>query len=295
LRACGFERFAFLGVSGTLWSGKREEGFRRGITSIRGTPAETGAEKVLPSFERSLSWWEGAPERGDRPEAGALESFLGSLAPPTGLFACNDTTGLRATELARELGIAVPESLAVLGVDDEDIVCELASPSLSSIGLDCERIGYRAAVALDAALGGAGLPSGSRIAIAPGEVAERESTRIFVCDDRLASLAATYIRCHALEGIGVPEVLAVVPASRRALETRFRAALGRSLHEEIVRVRLTRAKRLLRDTDLTMDRIAGECGFGALQRFHAAFKEAEGVAPGRWREREAGSRRRALP
>src|SRR5208337_1958366 len=128
---------------------------------------------------------------------------------------CNDTTGLRATELAGRLGLAIPDALAILGVDDEDILCELASPSLSSIMLDCEAIGYRAAGTLDAVLEGGGVPGGSRVAVPPKDVAERESTRIFACGDELVARAVTFIRAHAHEGIDVADVLALVSASRR--------------------------------------------------------------------------------
>jgi LacI family transcriptional regulator len=315
LRSCGFERFAFLGVSGTLWSSAREEGFLRGIPG------------KVPAFRRPLPWWEGAVEAQED-----LAAFLSSLEAPTGLFACNDTAGLRAAELARRLGLAVPENLAILGVDNEDILCELSSPPLSSIMLDCEAIGFRAAQTLaavlegeppstamtgdapssaDGAAGGAagggavgasfgkwsadlaaervpgrgasGPPGGTRIAIAPREVVERESTMIYACSDPLVSKAATFIRSRAHEGIDEGDVLAVVPSSRRALETRFRAAMGRSLHEEIVRVRLTRARRFLRETELTLEEVAAESGFGGLQRFHAAFRAAEGISPGQWR------------
>ncbi|MDA8425028.1 MAG: AraC family transcriptional regulator, partial [Treponema sp.] len=127
-----------------------------------------------------------------------------------------------------------------------------------------------------------------RIAIPPREVVERESTMIYACPDPLVSKAATFIKTRAHEGIDVGDVLAVVPSSRRALETRFRAAMGRSLHEEIVRVRLTRARRLLRETELTLEEVAAESGFGGLQRFHAAFRAAEGVSPGAWRLRARG-------
>jgi LacI family transcriptional regulator len=215
--------------------------------------------------------------------------FLSSLKPPTALFACNDTTGLRATELAGKLGIGVPESLAILGVDNEDILCELASPSLSSIQLDCEAIGFRAAAALDEVLGSAegrgagGMPEGSRIAVPPKEVVERESTRIFACEDELVAKAVTFIRAHAHEGIDVSDLLAVVSSSRRALETRFRREMGRSLHEEILRAKLARAKRLLRETDGTIEEVAEKSGFGSLPRFHEAFKEEEGLSPGEWR------------
>ena len=192
----------------------------------------------------------------------------------------------------------MPESLAILGVDNEDILCELSSPPLSSIMLDCEAIGFRAAQALDADPGGLdggrrrrpGPPGGTRLAIPPREVVERESTMVYACADPLVSKAATFIRSRAHEGIGVSDILAVVSASRRALETRFRKAMGRSLHEEIVRVRLARARRLLlRETELTLEEVAAESGFGGLQRFHAAFLDAEGMSPGEWRRRAGKS------
>jgi LacI family transcriptional regulator len=288
LLGCGFSSFAFLGVSGTLWSDQRKKGFLKGLERLGGGPARGLDGPPLPSFERPLSWWEGR-SGGDE----GLEAFLSSLAQPVALFACNDTTGLRATELAGRLAIAVPEGIAILGVDNEDILCELASPSLSSIMLDCEAIGFRAAAALDAILerGSAGqseggLPEGGRLAVPPKEVVERESTRIFTSEDELVAKAATFIRAHAHEGIDVSDILRVVSASRRSLETRFRAKMGRSLHEEILRAKLARAKRLLRDTKLRIETVAEDSGFGALGRFHAAFKEAEGLSPGEWRRRQ---------
>jgi LacI family transcriptional regulator len=289
LLGCGFARFAFLGVSGTKWSNLRKEGFERALEQHGLESAgDSRHEAAWPAFERSLAWWEGG-----RDDQGELAAFLGGLAAPTALFACNDTTGLRATELAGASGLSVPESLAILGVDNEDILCELASPSLSSIQLDCEAIGYRAAAALDAILEGGpdggpeggGLSEGASIAVPPKEVVERESTRIFACEDALVAKAATFIRAHAHEGIDVSDILSVVSASRRSLEIRFRAAMGRSLHEEIIRVKLARAKRLLRESEATIDRIAEDSGFGNLGRFHTAFREAEGLSPNEWRRR----------
>jgi LacI family transcriptional regulator len=296
LLSCGFARFAFLGVAGTLWSDQRKAGFeaalrdRRG--SLPGAPDPVGAAR-LPSFERSLAWWEGREGRsqglGDK---GPLAAFLSGLEAPLGLFACNDTTGLRATELAQRLGIEVPASLAILGVDNEDIICELASPSLSSVMLDCEAIGYRAAAALDAILelSPEAPAEGARVAVPPKDVVERESTRIFACEDSQVARAVSYIRAHAHEGIDVSDVLGFVSVSRRSLEMRFRRALGLSPHQEIVRARLGRAKRLLRETSYTMERVAEESGFGALQRFHETFKAAEGISPGEWRRRNEAAR-----
>jgi LacI family transcriptional regulator len=289
LLGCGFSRFAFLGVAKTRWSELRKAGFLKALEQ-RGRSEQGAGAAALPSFERPLAWWEGRA-LGTDPQMGALKGFLSGLEAPTALFACNDTTGLRATELAGALGLGVPEALAILGVDNEDILCELAAPSLSSIMLDCEAIGFRAAAALDAMLegdsegGAGGLPEGSRVSVPPKEVVERESTRTFACEDELVARAVTFIRAHAHEGIDVSDVLALVSASRRSLETRFRAAMGRSLHEEIVRAKINRAKRLLRETSHTLDRVADEAGYGALQRFHEAFRKAEGVSPGEWRKK----------
>jgi LacI family transcriptional regulator len=271
LKGCGFERFAFLGVSGTGWSEERLRGFLHGLSA----PA-----RMLPQFTRGLSWWEN-PEESSM----ALADFLSGLTLPSALFACNDTTGLRATELAHRLGIAVPDGLAILGVDNEDILCELASPTLSSIMLDCEAIGFRAGGAIDAVLDGSGPAEGSRISIPPREVAERESTRIFSSPDPVVARAVTFIRARAHEGIDAGDVVRVAAASRRSLETRFRAAMGRTIHEEIARTRLARARRLLKDTTLTVEKVAAGAGFRAVQRFHAAFRRAEGMSPGEWRRR----------
>ena len=233
LLGCGFSRFAFLGVARTRWSDLRRNGFEKALKQRgpKGPKVGTGMERDrVPAFEKPLTWWEG---EGLLLDERALADFLSSLELPTALFACNDTTGLRATELAGRLGMAVPESLAILGVDNEDILCELSAPSLSSIMLDCESIGFRAAAVLDAILEhdtegehAKAAPEGSHISIPPKEVIERESTLTFACEDGLVAKAVSYIRLHSHEGIDVSDVLPVVSASRRSLETRFRSVLG---------------------------------------------------------------------
>lgn len=265
----GFVSLAFLGVAKVAWSKARLEGAAKALGISAGG---------IPAFESSLPWWEdsGADE-------GQLAAFLGRLPKPAAVFACNDTAGLRAVELCARLGIEVPAELAILGVDDEDIVCELASPSLSSVALDCETIGYRAAAVLDAVLEGLGPPEGAAITVAPRDVAERESTLTYASSDPLVSRAAAAIRARAHEGLDVEGLLNLVPSSRRSLEKRFRAATGRTLHEEILAARIARAKRLLGATDLTMDAVASASGFGSLQRFHEAFRRLEGRTPGDYR------------
>ena len=274
LRACGFRRLAFCGVRGAGWSEERKAGF----LEAAGKPRE------VPVFEEgTLGGW----ERLEGP--GALGAWLRALEGPVGIFACNDTAGLKLADQCRELGLAVPEAVAILGVDNEDILCDLSSPSLSSVRLDCERIGWLAAATLDRILGREGrVPDAGPIAplrVPPLEVVERDSTRVFTSDDPVVQGAVRAIRARAADGIRVADVAAAVAVSRRSLEVRFRRALGRTVHEEIRRTRLELARVLLRTGDLTVARVAEECGFATLQRFHAAFLAAEGLTPARYRRR----------
>ena len=268
LLSCGFKRFGFCGVRNTGWSDLRRRGF---------IDAVEGKASYIESFEESLPWW----ERLENSEH--LGDWLTGLSYPIGIFTCNDTAGVKLTELCRKLGIPVPEEVAILGVDNEDILCELSLPSLSSIELDCDRIGLQAAAVLDSILAGDSEEKFAPLLIPPKEVIERESTKIFACDDPIAKQAIQYIRSHATEGINVADILNVVPASRRNLEIRFKSEIGRTLHDEITRVRIDHSKSLLRSTDMTVAYVAGESGFGTLQRFHAIFKTYTGMSPAVYR------------
>jgi LacI family transcriptional regulator len=121
------------------------------------------------------------------------------------------------------------------------------------------------------------------LAVPPRDVVERESTRVYAGDDPLVQDAMRHIRLHGTEPMGIPELLAVIPASRRSLETRFKKATGRTLKQEIVRVRLAHARALLRTSRLTVSDVASRSGFGSAQRFHETFMAAEGVSPGVYR------------
>jgi LacI family transcriptional regulator len=274
LASCGFTRFAYCGVSAVGWAEKRRRGFQA---------ANEAAGGPVPGFEESLPWWE-SPE-----DDGRLRAWVAGLRPPVGLFACNDTAGLKVAEMCRRLGLRVPEEVAILGVDDEDILCELASPSLSSIALDLYSIGYRAAELLDRLLD---RPRGrpQEVLVPPKEIAERESTRVFTCEDSLVERAVRFIRAHAGEALRVGDVVGAVPASRRSLEVRFRRALGRSVHEEIQSAHLGRARALLRTTDARIADVAADSGFGTPQRLYEAFRAAEGCSPAAFRraQRRAG-------
>ncbi len=265
LAGLGRRRFAFCGVSGVGWSRARREAFR-------GTVAVTR----LSVFEQSLRWW----ERLHRSER--LDRWLTRLERPAALFACNDTVGLKTAAACRRLGLAVPADVAILGVDNEDILCELSVPPLSSIALDLERIGWLAAETLAAILdrrpGRA-----AAVVVPPREVVERDSTRATTTGDPLVDQALAVVRGAESSGISVSQILLTVHCSRRTLEKRFQAALGRSIHQEVLRHRVEAARRLLRDTTLPIAAIAADVGFANAQRFYAAFRKVQGATPGAYR------------
>src|SRR6185503_20204950 len=182
-------------------------------------------------------------------------------------------------------GLTVPDEVAVVGVDNDEQLCELSDPPLSSVILDSRRAGYKAAALLDELMSGA--PSVPRDHfIPPLGVAARRSSDAFAVDDPDVAAALRYIRDHACEGIGVAEVLDAIPLSRRVMEYRFKKAIGRSPHEEIDRVRLNRVKDLLRDTDLSLYQIALRVGLHP-EYLSAWFKRSAGVGPSDYR-RECG-------
>lgn len=271
LLSCGFRNLAYCGVEEVAWSKERLAGY---------TEAVTNRAASFSSFEEPLSWWE------DLRLGRRLSEWLRCQPRPLGIFAGNDTAGVKISNLCKSLGISVPEGAAVLGVDNEDILCELSSPTLSSIQLDCRRIGFEAARVLDHILGGKDgrdIPNPVALKIGPGKIIERESTRIFVCEDKLVENAMRYIQSAAVLGIHVRDVVDHVDSSRRTLELRFKRLLGKTVYSAIIETRIGRAKVLLSGSDKTVEAVAGECGFHTVQRFYTMFREFTGMSPGEYR------------
>lgn len=261
----GFESFAFCGVRDVGWSRKRLEGL------LSGTGA---AGEAVPSFEETLPWWETLDAEG------RLGGWIGSLAFPIAVFAANDTIGLKLIRTCRHLGVTVPDSVAVIGVDDEDILCELASPTLSSIRLHTEEIGFTAAAMLDALFSGVARPA----LVPPGALVERESTNTLAWPDPAVNAAMRYLRMNSTRNIGVPDIVEAASVSRRSLEIRFRAATGSTIHDKLIELRLREAARLLKTTDLKVSAVAETAGFSTLQRFYRLFERSFGVTPGGYRK-----------
>lgn len=225
-----------------------------------------------------------APMRGGQEKViRALTRWLRGLPTPIGVFAHNVDTAREVMEACDAIGRRVPDEVAVLGFGGDELTCNLATPPISAIDGGGERIGYRAAEALDR------LMRGERVAlettrIPPLRVVQRRSTDTLAVDDPSLAAALRLIRDTACDGATVDGVLAQVPMSRRMLEHACRKAIGRTPHQEIQRVRVAEAQRLLAQTELPLADVAVRAGFGTPSRLCQVFARAVGRSPVKYRE-----------
>jgi LacI family transcriptional regulator len=187
----------------------------------------------------------------------------------------------------RALGLLVPEQVAVMGGDEDSLLCETCNPPLSGVALTSERIGYEAAALLDRLLHGEARPAEPTL-IEPTRVVVRQSTDTLAITDPDLAQAIAFIRVHAATAIRVSDVLRAVAVSRSWLERRFQESLGRSPAEEIRRVRLDRAKQLLAETEMPVPQVAVAAGFGSREYLAYAFKQVTGLTPREFRHRVRG-------
>ncbi|APZ93376.1 XylR family transcriptional regulator [Fuerstiella marisgermanici] len=267
----GFRNLAYCGDPGFNWSNWRRDKFRLLVESAG------VAANVYDSLSRN------DPKYSWNREKRGLAKWLKDLPRPIGIFACYDIQAQKLLEVCRELDIAVPEQIAVLGVDNDQLLCELSDPPLSSIICNTQRTGFEAAALLDRMMNGEQIDS-APVLVAPQGIQTRQSTDILAIDDPDVATALRFIREHALEGINVADVVRHVPLSRRVLESRFKKILGRSPHEELTRLKLERIKELLTETDLSLSEIARRTGFEHDEYMCVFFRKLEGMPPGQFRQ-----------
>ena len=270
----GFENFAYCGRGEFVWSRDRGAMFEREVRAA-GFRCDVYEESRKPSTDVDS-------------ETDAIAAWVASLPHPVAVFACYDLRGQQVLDAALRAGLAVPEQVAVLGVDNDELLCALSPPPLSSVILNGRRTGWLGAEAL------ARLMAGKKIAgdvhpVPPIGVATRQSTDTLAVADAQLARALRVIRERACEGISVVDILRHAPMARRSLEHRMRETIGRTPNEEILRVKLARARQLLAATDLSLAEVAGRCGFRHTEYLSVAFKREFGIPPGQFRrESEAG-------
>jgi LacI family transcriptional regulator len=297
----GFRHFAYFGAPWMLWSRERESGYRQEIErTFAARAAAAGPGDTQSSFTFASYGAMGGPTvpgafgPSNERRAMAMGAWLKSLPRPLALFAANDLWGHELLQAAREVGLQVPEDVAILGVDNEELLCEIAHPPLSSIRIGGEQIGRLAVTTLDHLLRRKSPPKDIP-RVPPIGVVTRQSTDVLAVDDSDVAVALRHIRQHAIDGLSVKELLDAVPVNRRTLERRFVAVLGHTPLEEIRRVRLERAKTLLQ-TDLPVYEVARRSGFATPEYMATSFLQITGMTPTAYRRQfTPGPRWQQLP
>lgn len=276
LRACGCRAFGFWGQTGANYSEERLAAFRAEL--------KRGAEGAGLAFSV-----EGCVDGAETPAElyGRMRTWLAGQAGPLGVFTVLDSYALLLMRAARELGRRVPEDVAVLGAADEDFLVEFESVPLSSVRLPARRIGHEAARLLDRMMtrgrGRSVKADAAGVRLAGAEIVARRSTDVVYAADEAVGRAVRFIREAAAGNPYVGDVAKAAGLSRTALQTRFRAALGRTVLEEIQRARVGRAQGLLANSELPMSVVAERCGFPNSQRFSVLFRQIAGVSPSAYR------------
>ncbi|MDB5302753.1 MAG: xylR [Phycisphaerales bacterium] len=266
----GFTRFAYCGFSDQAWAVRRKEGF---IARL--------AERAM-NCDVWESPWTGPGAHPWEREQGQIGRWLAGLPRPVGVMACNDMRGQHVLDACQRTGLAVPEEVAVIGVDDDAVLCNLCHPPLSSVVPNAERVGYESAALLEKLMAGGRAPAGPLL-IEPLGVTTRQSSDVLAIDDPVVAATVRFIRERACEGCGMKDVLRHAPLSRSLLERRFRQYLGRSPQAEIRAVQLKRVRQLLAESDLPLEQIAALAGYAHPEYMCVVFKRETGQTPGQYR------------
>lgn len=258
----GFRNIAYCGFSELSWSRGRRE-------ALCDHAHEKGYQVHCYDQPAGCSWDEEIP---------IIASWLKELPKPVAVLACSDDRGENIIEAAKIAGIKIPEEAAVLGIDDDRLICNLSNPTLSSIALNSKKIGYEAADLLYKLIKGDEVMSGQKLLLLPLFVEVRQSTDILAIDDPDVARALGFIRQNAREPIQVQDVVDATGISRRVLENRFRNLLNRSVLQEIRRVRVKVIASMVCDTNLSIKSVAISLGFTSIDHISRYFKREKGMS-----------------
>jgi LacI family transcriptional regulator len=253
----GFTNFAYCGFPDLAWSDIRYKQFDRHLK-------RKGFSGIFKYNKQNIIEW------------------LQMLPKPVCVFACNDDYGVRILQSCKVAGLSVPEEIAVLGVDNDELICGLSRPSLSSIDLGFERSGFDAAKLLNETM--TGKKRNRHIVVEPTEIITRQSTNIFAVDDEQVVKSLIFIRENYQKPIQVRNVVDATVLSRRELEQRFQTKLKRSIKDEIDRLRIESIKRRLINSSDTIYNIANSLTYTDQYHFSRFFRQVTGTSPSQYRQ-----------
>ncbi|HEY5916518.1 MAG TPA: DNA-binding transcriptional regulator [Chryseolinea sp.] len=267
----GFKNFAFYGFNNIVWSRERAEGFEERIQEA----GYSVNHYQLKESKTTDLWYY---------RSSALSDWLKSLPKPIALLSCDDNQGHHITEAARHAGIRIPDEVSVLGVDNDEMICDLSDPALSSIELDTEKGGYEAARLMEKMVKSKVL-SAPDVIVKPTQVVTRQSTDVFASKDKYVVNALKYIHGNLDKNLKVDQVLREVPLSRRSLEKRFMLTTGYPVYEYIYNQRIEKFTQKLLETDMTIFEIALDLGLSDSKNIARQFKQIKGVTPMEYRKK----------
>lgn len=267
----GFRHFAFYGYEDVVWSDERCRGYLSEIKKVL-------PEHTFHSYQRQH------PEELWFYDSQPVVEWLRSLPKPVAIFACDDNQGNKLAEICKMNGLRVPEDISILGVDNDETMCSMTDPPLSSVKLDIERAGYQVAEMVEAIMKAPSVRSYD-IFIHPIGVVERSSSSLMVTDDNMVLEAIKYIHKNIGQSITVSELLETIPLSRRLLEIRFKEVTGKSIHNYITDLRVDRFARQILESDRNIGEIASQYYDVDYNNLCRAFRQKKGVSPKEYRRR----------
>ena len=259
----GFKCFAFCGFDNYDWSNERKLHFCD-------LNSEYGYKTYVYSSpnKRITHEWE--------KEQRHVSEWIKTLPKPVGILACNDDRGQHILEVCKLSGLKVPEEVAVIGVDNDPMICEIGDPPLTSIALNVESGGYKAAKLLDELINGKKM-KGQQIMVTASHIVQRQSSDILAVNDVEVASAIRFINENAKNKILVKDVVKTTGISRRTLEQRFRKTIHRSIYDEIRKVRVEWISKLLIETDLPISNITALFNFTDVEHISRYFKKEKGI------------------
>ncbi|GHC57468.1 XylR family transcriptional regulator [Roseibacillus persicicus] len=271
-----FTQFAYCGFHGLWFSDQREKAF---VALLKKLGFPCSVYEAPANFEnQDVATREGLHPQG----SDSIREWVSNLPKGTAILACNDVRAQQLTTAAAAVGRKIPDDLAIMGVDNDKIICRFANPSLSSIEPDTRLLGYTGSAWLHRLIKGETLPSHSAL-IDPIGIKERTSTDLIASEDEIFVKALRFIRRLTDQRTQVEDVLKHVGRSRNTVESRFREILGHSIRDEITAARIRRARCLLQQTRWPLHKIAEASGFATTAHFCRAFKNAEKQTPTEFR------------
>lgn len=276
-----FRHFAFCGTRSTVWSREREDGY---AAYLRGR----GFEVASYNFRGFLN------DKTDPRDFIQLQAWLEALPKPVAIFACDDACALELTDLCRLSNIGVPEDASILGVDDDEILCNMSDPSLSSIVLDVENGGYEAAGVLYRMIEQQTLTNHYNVVICPVKIQERQSTERYVVSDPVVKAILAQLNGDAGLRISLKELFARVPFSRRVCEKRFKAIMDITIYQYMLDRRVTLFADLLLSSSEPVKKLMMDCGFEDYANLSRLFKRYKRMTPLQYRQHFAEERRKTV-